>query len=164
MSSDATDCTRAVAHAFYKEFNPNGTDDDFDREWKAMGCKLPIPEGFKDAQFLRHLRIDQEQQKLRGEGASPELAPPLSPTAISNAKKRAKEDEKPNRVKDIKSRFDAIEFKLDTFMYELRGFTPADRNERVRMNALCVEAIQSFTKAVADIAQLIDAYVDAESD
>jgi len=162
MSVDPPDCGREVAYAAYKEFNPNGTDEDFEREWKALGRKLPLPEsGFKDAQLLRQLRIDQEQQKLRGEGASPELAPPLSPTTIEEAKKRRRTEDSDARLADIKSRFDATEFKLDTFMDELRGFTPANRDERVRLISLCFEAIQTFTKAIAEIAQNLE--IDEES-
>lgn len=161
MSLAPPDCGREVAYAAFKEFNPDGTDEDFELEWKAMGCKLPVPEGFKDAQFIRQLRIDQEQQKLRGEGASPELAPPLSPTTINEAKKRQRKEDSDARLADIKSQFDATEFKLDTFMYKLRGFTPANRDERVRVISLCVEAIQTFTKAIAELAQNLE--IDEES-
>jgi len=162
MSVAQPDCGREVAYAAFKEFNPSGTDEQFELEWSAMGCKLPIPEGFKDAQLLRQLRIDQEQQKLRGEGGSPELAPPLSPTAIKDAKKRARAEDSTTRLEDIKSRFDATEFKLDTFMYELRGFTPANRDERVRLLSICFEAIQTFTKAMAEIAQNLEVGNDSE--
>jgi hypothetical protein len=161
MSLAPPDCGREVAYAAFKEFNPSGTDEQFELEWSAMKCKLPIPEGFKDAQLLRQLHIDQEQQKLRGEGASPELAPPLSPTTINEARKRRRKEDSDARLADIKSRFDATEFKLDTFMYELRGFTPANRDERVRLLSLCFEAIQTFTKAVAEIAQNLE--IDEES-
>ena len=46
-------------------------------------------------------------------------------------------------------------------MDELRGFTPANRDERVRLISLCFEAIQTFTKAIAEIAQNLE--IDEES-
>ena len=104
-------------------------------------------------------------------GASPELAPPVSPTALHRAKRRWEQhiadhvSQRPappaaaasTSVEDIHKRFENIDYKLDRLLAEMRSYDSAkcSRKDKADFNGLCINAVQTFSKAIVDVSEHI---------